>query len=515
MIETSALASPTTRLNAPRATASADGQKTVRDSLAVAVAGQFERVIGILTALILRWGLDPSSMGVYSGLRLYLDNTNRTSLGIGLGAVQEIPVLLAAGRREEAQRIAQIAYTTNTLTCLAYSALLAGWGFLAWASGPGDILTTQWNLGLIAVAALAQIKRYETFLVAVLRSYREFALTAELDVFESLASTLAFGLGIWLAGFWGLLASVAVILVGKIVYAHARHPFRFHYEWNGPIAWRLMRVGIPILANTAVFGAVQQLDRALIFWRLPDPAWAAGLYSVALLGTSWSLDLAGRLVLVSYASFQTTLGRTGSLTQVAHQAIRATEAQAPLLLGISAGAYVLAPAALGWVLPRYAEGLPALRPLLPGMVFLALAWPTRQLLIALGRPYRLCVATGAGLLVALLAGLIGADRWGIVGIAWGMSVGYAAVFLATSGSALLPILGPACWLAHLARLSGWLVLFATAALAASHVPLVGLTGLGEFVARGLVIAACVVGVLLVWAARHGWGGLFENRHSPV
>ena len=45
-------------------------------------------------------------LGVYTGLRLYLDNTNRSSLGVGLGAVQEIPVLRAQGREAEAQRIA-------------------------------------------------------------------------------------------------------------------------------------------------------------------------------------------------------------------------------------------------------------------------------------------------------------------------------------------------------------------------------------------------------------------------
>ena len=55
-------------------------------------------------------------------------------------------------------------------------------------------------------------------------------------------------------------------------------------------------------------------------------------------------------------------------------------------------------------MPRYVEGLPALRPLLPGMVLLGLAWPARQMLIAIGRPYRLCLATLAGLALTAVAG---------------------------------------------------------------------------------------------------------------
>ena len=108
----------------------AEGRRAVRDSLIVTLGGQVERALGTVTALMLRWGLDPAQLGVYTGLRLYLDNTNRSSLGVGLGAVQEIPVLRAAGREAEARRVADVAHTTNTLTCLAYALGLLAWAWL-------------------------------------------------------------------------------------------------------------------------------------------------------------------------------------------------------------------------------------------------------------------------------------------------------------------------------------------------------------------------------------------------
>ncbi len=91
------------------------------DGLIVTVGGQVERLLGTITAFALRWGLEPASLGVYTGLRLFLDQTNRSSLGVGLGAVQEIPILRAAGRHAEAQRLANVAYTTNTITCAIYA----------------------------------------------------------------------------------------------------------------------------------------------------------------------------------------------------------------------------------------------------------------------------------------------------------------------------------------------------------------------------------------------------------
>src|SRR4051794_27742008 len=162
--------------------------RAARDGLIVALGGQVERVLGTITALALRWGLDPARLGIYTGLRLYLDNTNRSSLGVGLGAVQEIPILRAQGREAEAQRIANIAHTTNTLTCLVYAAFLvalASWWASSHARGP---LAVEWTWGLAAVAGLAMLKRYESFLIAVLRAHGEFVLTTQLDVLESCVS---------------------------------------------------------------------------------------------------------------------------------------------------------------------------------------------------------------------------------------------------------------------------------------------------------------------------------------
>jgi hypothetical protein len=488
----------------------ADGGRVVRDSLVVTLGGQLERVLGTLTALALRWGLDPASLGVYTGLRLYLDNTNRSSLGIGLGAVQEIPILRAQGREAEAQHVADVAYTTNTLTCLLYALLL---GLMAWLRAPGlsgDPLAAEWTWGLAAIAGLALLKRYESFLIAVLRAHREFTLTTELDVVESLVSIVVVSGGLALAGFWGLLAGVGVLLSIKILYLHARHPLRFRWRWDVRTSARLTRTGLPILANTAAFGAVMCLDRVLILELVPDGARAAGLYTIAIMGTSWSLDLAGRIVLVLYTSFQTTLGLTRDPRSVALQAAKAAEVQAPWLAAGSAVAYVVGPAFLGTLMPRYVEGLPALRPLLLGTALLGLAWPARQALITVERPFRLLAVTLLGLAVGVEAGAIGAVGSGIVGVAWAMTAGYAAVSVLTSAAALASELGAWAWLDHQRRLLGSLGWYLGGGLVAGHVPLPAWGPIGSLAARAALLGGWVLPSLWLWGRVHGWGGLWPR-----
>ena len=141
---------------------------------------------------------------------------------------------------------------------------------------------------------------------------------------------------------------------------------------------------------------------------------------------------------------------------------------------------------------------------------MGLAWPARQMLIAVGRPYRLCVATLAGLAFVAECGVIGASSSGIVGVAWGMSIGYSGVVLMTSATALIPALGYCAWCAHLARLGQMLAGFAVAALVAAHAPL-DVPRWTEFVYRGVILAALVLPSLAYWGWRCGWVNLLGRK----
>ena len=407
-----------------------------RDGLIVAVGGQVERILGLFTAFAIRRFLDPSGAGLYAGLRLYLDNTNRSSLGIGLGAVQEIPSLRAAGRESEAERVANVAHTANSVTCLVYAAGLVLWALLRRAVFPADPLADEWTWGLCGVALLSLLQRYLSWLVALHRAHGRFALTTEVDVAEAIGSPALLAGGAAIGGLRGLLVGVGCLLIGKIAYLRVRHPLRPGWAWDWVIARRLFFGGLPILANTAVFGVVLNIDRIIVLRQLPEGERQTGLYGVALLGTSWALDVAGRIVAVLYTDYRATLGRTEDAAAVARRAMRAADVQIVPLALLSAAAYASAPEVLALLLPRYREGLPALRPLMPGMLLLAAAWPTRQSLIALDRSRRLLAATALGALATYFAGSLGARSGGLVGVAWGVSIGYAVVFGLTTWAAL-------------------------------------------------------------------------------
>ena len=479
-------------------------RRTLHHILIVSVGGQVERALGILAALGLRWGLDPARLGVYSGLKLFLDNTNRSSLGVGLGAVQQIPILRASGQAAEARHLANVAYTINTITCTLYAACLAGLALWRLQAHPAEPFAFDWCGGLLIIALLALLKRQESFLVAILRSHEEFALTTRADVLEAGLMALGVGFGLWSFGLWGLLAGIGLVLVAKILFLRAQNPWRFEWTWDLPTSWRLMRSGLPILANSVAFGWMLGLDRGVILAVLPDPEQALGLYSVALLGTSWCQDVSTRVVLVLYTHFQTSFGRHGNSVQVAEQAARATETLAVVLAPLAGVAFLVGPALLAWLVPRYLEGVPAFRPLMPGMLLLSLVWPARQMMISSGRPGRLLLGTVAGLLVATAAVVTGGRAGGLVGIALGMTAGSLAVWLSTSVAAYLPLLGLAGFARHCFRLALGLTWHAVAAWLAILLPLHTMPKPVDLLARVLVLGLCSLPFLLAWIIREGF-----------
>jgi O-antigen/teichoic acid export membrane protein len=461
----------------------------------VAVGGQAGRMLGLAGALALRRCLDPATLGLYSGLKLYLDQTNRSSLGIGQGASQEIPRLLAEGRDDEARRVADVAHTFTTLAVVVYAISLIGWALVRRPLLAGDPLAAAWTWGLVLVAVLTPLQRAVTFRIAMLRARQSFALPTTIDLVEGAIGALVLMVGLSAGGLPGLGLSVAGLLTAKLVVLERAGVIRFDWRPDTAVALRLLRRGLPIFVCTALFGTLATADRVIALWVLPNGTRAAGLYAVALLATSWAPDLAGRVVTVLDPHFQASLGRSGGQALgVGQEASRATEVLAAVLGLGTAGAYLVGPTLVGWLLPSYTEGLPAIRPLLPGALAVGLSWPSRQLLIATGRTRHLAWVTLGALVVLLAAGGLGAARGGLPGLAGGTSLGQLALLALASLVAIRPIVGWRPWLRHGTTVGLLTIGPVGLAVGLEH----GLNAAGLGVRVSILLAACLPAL---WA----WG----------
>ncbi|MEI7923115.1 MAG: hypothetical protein WCJ40_14510 [Planctomycetota bacterium] len=377
-------------VNSKRQQPQTQESQLLKDSLWMTAVGQIERFVGLLVTFALRWGLSPSDLGVYSGLRLLLDNTNRSSLGVALGAIQKITLLQAKGQSDQARHITNVAATSNTLTSIIYGMVLILWGGRLFINNE-----LKWGTGLLLVGILAILKRYQDFHIAILRSESQFGIVGRLAIFQSLFFAFGTLFGIYIAGFWGLISALMCGFVVQSIMLQKIDPNRsFQMSWDWSILFLLVKTGLPILAANTAWAMLNTIDRALILSQMPDGTTQAGYYSIAILATNWCSDIAGRVGLVVYPQYQKLLGNGIKSQSIFVEAEKASLIMLSILSFLSLWAVFVGNQLLPVLFPKLVTGMAAFEPMLPGSIALAATWPLRQAWTALDRSWALSFLAG-------------------------------------------------------------------------------------------------------------------------
>ena len=144
------------------------------------------------------------------------------------------------------------------------------------------------------------------------------------------------------------------------------------WAWDTREIRRLIAIGSPMLLAGTVSTLFRSLDKLMILGYLSDREFQLGCYSVALMVTTQLYGLANMLSIVMGPRYGEAFGKSGSRSEVARLAARATELQSAAMSLPSALAIVAAPP-IGLAVARVSK-----RPCAAGVVALA-AWPCRCL----------------------------------------------------------------------------------------------------------------------------------------
>lgn len=455
-------------LGQPASTAPISGwRRAAQDTLATAAAASTSHVLGALASLLLRALLRPEQMGIWQGVKLLLTYANYANLGASKGAARELARARGNGSLAQGARDANLAFTVNTLSSLAYATLVAMSGLWLASAGSGS-WSFAWGTALLATAVLVPVQRHLTFHVTLLRSQQAFRTTAWVTVLDAALALLVGSAGAYLGGVLGLcLATLAAMLLTQsCLWRYA--PVRLRWCWHTQGVMRIVRLGAPLLAGGVAASVLRSLDRLAILVCLPNREAALGLYSTALLVSSQIYGFSNLLSTAMGPRYAELFGRAGDQRAVARMAALATEWQA-CALGLLGGlAVVLGQPLLGMLLPEYRAGLECLALVAAGSVFLGLAVPAFQYQAAVYEERRglrltclVSLLAAVGDAAVLLGGL---GLSGLAAMTATAYLGYYLLVVAISiwchldvhdrlrlvGAHVLllgPTLGLACWLA--------------------------------------------------------------------
>jgi O-antigen/teichoic acid export membrane protein len=399
----------------------------LRDSLGVAASQYVARAAVLARGVVAAAALGPLGFGGWNALNLILDYGNYATAGAQQGLELKLPSAAAQGDRTLAARRMAGAWSVILIAGAVFAA-----GVLLYLACGGRGLETGWGWGppalMLLVALLQLTLQYH---LTALRAHGEFATASTAQAAQAVVGA---GLGLAFVRAWGVWALIGGWLVGTLLglvwmrRSPVRVPLLPGHLGEGVA---LARLGLPVFAFFTVSVILRSLDR-LTFVQ-SGATEALGRYSIGLMAAGLILYLPEAAAAVLYpriaAMAHGARDRARTVAEVL-QAHRALGVVLPALVGVAA---LWAGPIVTRVLPEYRDGVPALRALALGSMWLgvatlfgyfALASGSARVLLAMSVVATLCTA-------ALLLGAV-ARGPRINSIALAQSAGYVLFALGLS-----------------------------------------------------------------------------------
>jgi O-antigen/teichoic acid export membrane protein len=463
----------------------------VADSLRFALSQYLSRAVILARGLVAAAALGPAGFGAWNALVLILDYGSYASLGALYGLDLELPPAIASHDEPRAHQAMRGAWGLT----LAGGALFAV-VVVAYLAAGTWLAITGWGWGpplLMLAAAFVQLAFH--YHAAALRARGDFVAVSSAVSLQALIGGGIGLLAVWRAGVWGLLWGWligGVVALARMRRSAGRPPL----EPASPVQGVPLAIaGFPLFAYFALTLVLRSLDRiALVRFGGNVPL---GRYSIGLIAAGLVLYPPEAVAAVLFPRLAAAAGGARDATRTRHEVMRAQRALALLLPPAVALGAIWAEPIVRAVLPAFAPGVPALRILAIGALFVAGATLPGYALLGLGKGLRTLPWAAAAVVVAgLLIFSIAAAQPNATSVAMGAAAGQVcfSVLILILGARELALgaewrslvfatLVPAAWAVVSSALllsfggNGWMAAaWRSLALAAGYAPLLWMLG---------------------------------------
>jgi O-antigen/teichoic acid export membrane protein len=396
----------------------------VRDTLGTALGQYVARLAVLVRGVVAAAALGPLGFGAWNALNLLLDYGSYASCGALQGLDLDLPSSVARADRARASRLMAGAWAVMVLGTLLFALFVAAY----LATGTRRI-AVHWGWGaaalMLGVAFLQLVIQYHA---SSLRAHGEFR-----RVSEALAAQAVLGGGLGVAlvarfSVWGLLGGWIAGSLAALVWLRGgavRPPLVPSGLRDGlALAW----LGLPVFGFFVVSLVLRSVDR-LAFVRYAGTE-GLGLYSLGLMVVGLILYLPEAAATVLYPRMSAAAQGARDPKRTHDEVRRTQRALAVVLPPVVAVGMVWAAPVIGWVLPDFREGVPALRWLALGALMLSAATLPGYFVLASGpRPALLAMAAGMALATAALVFGVAARDHRPASIALAAAAGYGGFAL--------------------------------------------------------------------------------------
>ncbi|NEU10281.1 oligosaccharide flippase family protein [Flavihumibacter sp. R14] len=224
----------------------------------------------LLAGFIIAKFIAPDDLGLWTTLNLAVTYSVFLQAGLINGLNLELPAAYGRGREEDAN---QIAGTVQLLTIISSIAILLI-GVLCFLFMP--IIDPKIRFGLLGITLFIAISFYQNYLMSTFRSKNSFSNLAIIQMADGFVNLITLVLVVYYTYYGLILKSIIVILI-YVLLLHIYRPIRVKLVWSKEVAFKLIKVGLPIFGLSYIVELSTTVDR-LVLLKYADIT-SVGLYS--------------------------------------------------------------------------------------------------------------------------------------------------------------------------------------------------------------------------------------------
>lgn len=350
------------------------------------------QVLQAITSFLIARFLLPSEYGLWSLFAVLLFYCAQLHLGSINLMHKEVPFFLTAKDGEAAEQVTNFAFSLSTTNCVLAALVISAAG-LFWQ--PKGVSLPQ----IILLALLVVSQELFIFVNYWLRAYRRFSgLSRYLSLYACCNLVLVASLA-WWKHLTGVL--LGYVLTGGCVAAYfvLRQNIHLGYRLVGP-CWKSLGNAFQLLLWTMMFVFLTTVDRVFISWRMG--MFALGLFGVSLLVSSMVYNTADAVLQVVFPAASALAAGSQSAGEITTLLLRTSRTLSYGLAAVLGLGFLLLPALVPVILPRYAAGIPAARIVCLGLAPLVLGHLLSVGLVVMGRVTQCLLLQGAVLAAKLM-----------------------------------------------------------------------------------------------------------------
>ncbi len=383
----------------------------IRDAGEYSMAALLTQFVTIVAAILTRRFLGPAQMGVWSLVQIILTYANYSHLGTMDAINREIPFYQGKRDTKKVDEIKNTAFSFSTLTAFIVSMGVVAYAFVRQAD-----LSAVLFYGLLLAAGLVLLQRLNALLICLVRAYKRFELAGKLTFYSAVVNMILIGFLSSRYKLYGFMTAMALSFIFNISYVLSRENFHFRYSMGRSELRALLVYGFPLMILSLFSTFFETIDKIMITKFLGLEA--LGLYSVALMAYGYLYSIPNSISIVVIPNLHEKFGQTENKKDLKGYLWKSDlvfSTVMPVLIGLS---WFIVPFLIGLFLPKFTEGIPALRLLILSTYFVGVGMAYSLFIYVIKKHWVLFPLNAAASGLAIVFNWLAIRRgWGIAGVA--------------------------------------------------------------------------------------------------